>query len=123
MRAQKLRSPCLRVCVRLYLAAPESRQNGGGMRDAAVREQRRQRLTVSAAPIKAGVGKGVIAKLTSCAVASILHLPDGEEGEGRALPGIQAVGIVSGLMEAETARPTVALNAADNGHYGEQKHS
>jgi hypothetical protein len=43
--------------------------------------------------------------------------------EGRALPGIKAVGIVSGLMEAETARPTVTLNAANHGHYGEQKHS
>ena len=55
--------------------------------------------------------------------ASILRVPDGEEGEGRALPGIKAVGIVSGLMEAETARPTVALNAANPGHYGEEKHS
>jgi hypothetical protein len=54
---------------------------------------------------------------------SILRVPDGEKGEGRALPGLKAVGIVSGLMEAETARPTVALNAANNGHYGEQKHS
>ena len=55
--------------------------------------------------------------------ASILRVQDGEEGEGRALPGIKAVGIVSGLMEAETARPTVALNAANNGQYGEEKHS
>ena len=52
--------------------------------------------------------------------ASILRLP---EGEGCALPDIKAVGIVRGLMEAETARPTVALNAADPGHYGEEKHS
>jgi len=55
--------------------------------------------------------------------ASILRIPDGEEGEGRTLPGIQAVGIVSGLMEAEAAVPTVALNAANPGHYGEEKHS
>jgi hypothetical protein len=55
--------------------------------------------------------------------ASILRVPDGEEGETRALPGIKAVGIVSGLMDAETAHPTIALNAANNGHYDEQKHS
>jgi hypothetical protein len=96
------------------------------MRDAAVREQGRQRLTVSAAPIKAGVGKGVPAKRTRVRFRSILRVPDGEkgeEGEGRALPGIKAVGIVRGLMNARTARPTIALNAANNGHYGEQKHS
>ena len=42
---------------------------------------------------------------------------------GPRLPVIKAVGIVSVLMEAETARPTVALNAANPGHYGEEKHS
>jgi len=41
----------------------------------------------------------------------------------RALPGWKAVGIVSVLMETETARPTVARNAAKPGHYGEQKQS
>jgi hypothetical protein len=122
LKAQKLRSPCFRACVRLCLAAPESRQNGCGITGAAVREQRRQRLTVSTASIKAGVGK-VFLPSSPRMFASILRVPDGEEGEGCALPGIKAVGIVSGLMEAEAARPTVALNASNPCHYGQQKHS
>jgi hypothetical protein len=124
LRAQKLRSPCFRVCVRLYLAAPgvtpewrrDERRGGAGAEEG-------KGILFPLLRLRLGSAKELLPSLPRVRFASILHLPDGEEGEGRALRGIQAVGIVSGLMEAETARPTVALNAADNGHYGEQKHS